>query len=50
MIVEKTPEEKEPEVSKIAEIPDEKVKLEKGYYLCVYVMIRFKMAFSVGSK
>ena len=28
-IVEKIPEEKEPEVSKIAEIPEEQVKLEK---------------------
>ena len=30
MIVEKIPEEKEPEVSEIAEIPEEKVKLEEG--------------------
>ena len=39
--VENTPKEKEPEVSKTAEIPEEQVKLEKGYYLCVYVMLRF---------
>ena len=32
MIVEKIPEEKEPEISKIAET----VELEKGYYRCVY--------------
>ena len=39
MIVEKIPEEKEPEVSKISEIPEEQVELEKGYYCCVYVML-----------
>ena len=42
VIVEKIPEEKEPEVSEIAEIPEGKVELEKGYYYCVYVMIWFK--------
>ena len=42
MIVEKVPEEKEPEVSEIAEIPEEQVELEKGYYLCFYFMLRFK--------
>ena len=41
VIVEKIPEEKEPEVSKIAEIPEEQVELEKGYYCCVYIMLRF---------
>ena len=30
VIVENIPEEKEPEVSEIAEIPEEQVKLEKG--------------------
>ena len=38
VIVEKIPEEKEPEASKIPEIPGEQVELEKGYYRCVYVM------------
>ena len=42
VIVEKIPEEKEPEVSKTAEIPEEHVKLKKGYYICVYVMPYFK--------
>ena len=32
VIVEKIPEEKEPSASKIAEIPEEQVELEKGYY------------------
>ena len=50
VIVEKIPEEKEPEVSKIAEIPEEQVKLEKGYYRCVYVMLRFKKEFGVDNK
>ena len=36
VIVENIPEEKEPEVSEIAEIPEEQVKLDKGYYLCLY--------------
>ena len=38
VIVEKIPEEKEPEVSKISEIQEEQVELDKGYYRCVYVM------------
>ena len=42
LIVEKIPEEKEPEVSEIDDIPEEQVKLEKEYYRCVYIMIRFK--------
>ena len=50
VIVEKIPEEKEPEVSEIDEIPDEQVKLVKGYYLCVYVMLRLKNEVSVDSK
>ena len=50
VIVEKIPEEKEPEVSEIVEIPEEQVELEKGYYLRVYVMLRFKKEFSVDSK
>ena len=43
-------EEKEPEVSKIAEILEEQVKLEKGYDRCVYVMLRFKNEVGVDSK
>ena len=50
VISEKIPEEKEPEVSEIAEIPEEQVKLEKGYYRCVYVMLRFKKEVGVDSK
>ena len=38
LTVEKIPYEKEPEVSAIPEIPEEQVKLDKGYYCCVYFM------------
>ena len=31
-------------------IPEEQVELEKGYYRCVYVMIRFKIDFGAESK
>ena len=41
--------EKEAEVSKIAEIPEEKGELEKGCYLCVYVMLQLKKEVSVDS-
>ena len=41
MIVEKIPEEKELEVYEIAEIPEEQVELEKGYYRCVYIILQF---------
>ena len=50
MILEKIPEEKEPAVSEIAEIPEEQVKLEKGYYHCVYVILRFRKEVDVESK
>ena len=50
VIVEKILEEKEPEVSEISEIPEEQVELEKGYYICVYVMLRFKKEVGVDSK
>ena len=50
VIVENIPEEKEPEVSKMAEIPEEQVELEKISYLCVYVMLRFKKEVGVDSK
>ena len=42
VIVDNIPEEKEPEVFAIPEIPEEQVELEKGYYRGVYVMLRFK--------
>ena len=42
VIVEKILEEKEPEDSKIAEIPEEQVKLDRGYYRCVYIFLWFK--------
>ena len=41
VIVEKIPEEKEPEVSEISNIPEDQVELEKEYYQCVYFMLRF---------
>ena len=50
VIVEKIQEEKEPEVSKNAEIPEELIELEKGYYLCVYVMLQFKREVDVYIK
>ena len=50
VIVENIPEDKEPEVSKISEIPEEQVKSEKGYYQFVYVILRFKNEVSVDSK
>ena len=50
VIVEKIPEEKEPQVYEITEIPEEKVELEKGYYCCVYVMLWFKNDVGVVSK
>ena len=49
VIVDKIPQDKEPEVSEIAEIPEEQVDLDKGYYLCVYVMLRFKKEIGVYS-
>ena len=50
VIVEKIPEEKEPEVSEIAEIPEEQVESEKGYYCCVYVILQFKNGVGVAIK
>ena len=50
VIVDKIPGEKQPEVSTIAETPEEQVELEKGYYRCVYVMLRFKKEVGVDSK
>ena len=49
VVVEKIPEEKEPEVSENVEIPEEQVELEKGYYRCVYFILRFKKDVSVDS-
>ena len=49
VIVENIPEENETEVSTNPEIPEEKVKTEKGYYQCVYVMIWFKKEVGVHS-
>ena len=50
MILEKILEEKEPEVSEIAEIPEDQVELERGYYFCVYVILRLKMEVGIESK
>ena len=50
VIVEKIPEEKEHKVSEIAEILEDQVELEKGYYLCVYVMLQLKKEARVDSK
>ena len=37
-------------MSKIADIPEDQVELEKGHYRCVYVMLRFKNEVGVESK
>ena len=50
VIVENIPEEKEPYGCIITDIPEEQVKLEKGYFCCVYFMIRFKKEVSVDNK
>ena len=50
VIVENIPKEKEPEVSESAEIPEEQVESEKGYYWYVYVMLRFKKEVCVDNK
>ena len=50
VIVDKIPEEKESEVSTIPDKPKGGVELEKGYYRCVYVMLRFNKEVSVDSK
>ena len=50
VIVENIPVEEEPEVSTIPEIPEDQVELEKGYYLCVYVVLQFKKEVSADSK
>ena len=50
VIVENIPDEKEPEVSEISEILEEQVELEKGYYHCVYVMLRFKNEVGIDSE
>ena len=50
VIVEKIPEEKEPEVSEISDITEEQVESEKGYYCCVYFMLWFKKEVGVDIK
>ena len=50
MIVEDILEDKEPEVFVIPEIPEYQVTLYKGYYCCVFFILRFKKEFSVDSK
>ena len=50
MIVDNILEEKEPKVSEISEIPEKQSELEKGYYCCIYVMLRFKKEVGVEIK
>ena len=50
VIVEKILEEKKPEVFMNTEIPEEKVTLGKGYYFCVYFMLRFKKEVGIERK
>ena len=49
VVVENILLEEEPEVSTVPEIPEDQVKLEKGYYLCVYVMLQLKKDVGVDS-
>ena len=49
VIVEKIPEEKEPEVSAIPEIPEEQVELDKGYYRYFCIMLWFLKEVGVDS-
>ena len=49
VIVEKITEETEAEVFTNPEIPEEQLRMEKGYYQCVYVMLCFKKEVDVGS-
>ena len=42
--------EKEPEFPINNKIPEWKITLEKGYYYCVYVMLRFKKEVGVEKK
>ena len=48
VILEKIPEEKEPEVSEIDEIPEDQVELEKLYYQCVSGTRGFLVRFQNG--
>ena len=50
VIVDMIPEEKEPEVYAIPEIPEEKVEFEKEYYRCVHAIIRLKKEVGVDIK
>ena len=50
VIVENILEEKESEVFVIPEIPEEQVKLWKGYYFCVYAILWCKEEVGVDSK
>ena len=49
VIVEKIPEDKEPEFFEIPGIPEEQVGLEKRYYQCVYGMQWFLKEVNVDS-
>ena len=42
--------EEAPEVSKIPEIPENNVKIHKGYYQCVYVLLQFKTEDKIDNK
>ena len=50
VIIEKIPVEEEPEVSTIPEIREDQVEKEKGYYRCIYVMLKFNNEVGVDSK
>ena len=50
MIVEKILAEKEPDVPKNPDIPEEQITLEKGYYHGVYVILHFNKEVGVDRK
>ena len=50
VIADKILVEEEPEVSTIPEIPEDNVEKKKGYYRCVYVLLKFKKEDGVDSK
>ena len=49
VIVEKITDETDAKIFTNPEIPEEQLRMEKGYYQCVYVMLCFKNEVGVGS-
>ena len=49
VIVEKITDETDAKIFTNPEIPEEQLRMEKGYYQCVYVMLCFNKEVDVGS-